>query len=71
MLTEQDGLWFKVLVAKYGVEDVRILGGQKASRCRKDVCEVRESVGLSVGRWFENKTSKAGESFCPRFNRIF
>jgi hypothetical protein len=27
LLVEQEGLWYKVLVAKYGVEDGRVTGG--------------------------------------------
>jgi hypothetical protein len=51
LLVEQEGLWFKVLVAKYGVENRRVSGGgRNASSWWKDVCDVREGVGLSVGR---------------------
>jgi hypothetical protein len=54
MLVDQESLWFKVLVAKYGLEDGRVMGGGgKASWWWKDMCGVREGVRLSVGRWFE------------------
>jgi hypothetical protein len=50
----------------YGFEDGRILGGgRNASLWWKDVCEVREGVGWSVGRWFENNIRRkmgSGES---------
>jgi hypothetical protein len=46
LLVEQEGLWFKVLVAKYGIEDGRVRGrGRKVSSWWKDVCDVREGVG--------------------------
>jgi hypothetical protein len=63
MLVDQEGLWFKVLVAKYGLEDGRVMGGGgKASWWWKDMCGVREGVRLSVGRWFENNIRrKAGD----------
>jgi hypothetical protein len=32
-------------------------GGRNASSWWKDVCVVREVVGLSVGRWFNNNIS--------------
>jgi hypothetical protein len=32
-------------------------GGRNASSWWKDVCVVREVVGLSVGRWFDNNIS--------------
>jgi hypothetical protein len=55
MLVDHEGLWFKVLVAKYGLEDGSVMGGGgKASWWWKDMCGVREGAGLSVGRWFEN-----------------
>jgi hypothetical protein len=62
LLVEQEGLWFKVLVAKYGVENGRVSGrGRNASSWWKDVCDVREVVGLSVGRWFDvNLSRKVG-----------
>ncbi|PNX87656.1 cysteine-rich receptor-like protein kinase, partial [Trifolium pratense] len=54
-----DELWYKVLVAKYGVEDGRVRGrGRNASSWWKDVCDVREGVGLSVGRWFDVNLSR-------------
>jgi hypothetical protein len=52
---DQEGLWFKVLVAKYGLEDGRVKGGGgKASWWWRDLCGIREGFGQSVGRWFEN-----------------
>jgi hypothetical protein len=61
MLVDQEDLWFKVLVAKYDLEDDRVRGGgRKASWWWKDMCGVREGVGLSVCRWFENNICRKG-----------
>jgi hypothetical protein len=39
-MVEQHGLWFQVLVAKYGMEDSRVKddGGRTASTWWKDLC---------------------------------
>ncbi|PNY13834.1 cysteine-rich receptor-like protein kinase [Trifolium pratense] len=88
LLTDKDGLWFKVLVAKYGMTDGRISGGgRQASLWWKDLCDVRDGVGLSIGRWFENNISRKvgngeetlfwkdrwleGGSLSIHFNRLF
>jgi hypothetical protein len=43
MLVDQKGLWFKVLVAKYGLKDGRVKGwGEKSSWWWRDMCGVRE-----------------------------
>ncbi|KAK2365229.1 hypothetical protein QL285_090004 [Trifolium repens] len=62
LLVKQEGLWFKVLVAKYGVENGRVSGGgRNAFSWWKDVCDVREGVGLSVGCWSDvNLSRKVG-----------
>jgi hypothetical protein len=55
-LVDQEGLWFKVLGAKYGVEDERVKG--EGRMCRMCVnCDVKEGVELSVEQWFENNVS--------------
>ncbi|MCI30791.1 hypothetical protein A2U01_0052002, partial [Trifolium medium] len=60
MLEDHEDLWFKVLIAKYGVEDGRVRrGGRNSSLWWKDVCDVSKGVGLSVGRWFENRLKYA------------
>ncbi|MCH92242.1 putative non-LTR retroelement reverse transcriptase [Trifolium medium] len=66
MLVEREGLWFKVLAAKYGVEDGLILGGgNKASVWWEDLVRVKEGRGHLVGRWFDDNVSRVmgdGES---------
>ncbi|MCH94230.1 hypothetical protein A2U01_0015187, partial [Trifolium medium] len=52
MLEENEELWYKVLVAKYGVEDGFILGGGsgiKASVWWKDLASVTEGKWLGWG----------------------
>jgi hypothetical protein len=50
MLIEQEGLWYKVLVAKYDVENGRVEGGRRnAFSWLKDVCDVREGVRIVLG----------------------
>jgi hypothetical protein len=51
LYVNQDCLWFKVLVAKYGLEDGKPReGGRLASVWWRDLWMIREGVGLSVGR---------------------
>ncbi|GAU47696.1 hypothetical protein TSUD_190240 [Trifolium subterraneum] len=88
LLVDKEGLWFKVLVAKYGMTDGRITrGGRQASLWWQDLCDVRNGIGLSIGRWFENNISRKvrngegtlfwkdswleGGSLSTRFNRLF
>jgi hypothetical protein len=50
MLVKREGLWFKILIAKYGMEDGRILGGcSKVSRWWRDLNCVRGGVDVSIG----------------------
>ncbi|GAU43919.1 hypothetical protein TSUD_28600 [Trifolium subterraneum] len=59
LLVDKGGLWFKVLVAKYGMTYGRITrGGRLASLWWQDLCDVRDGIDLSIGRWFENNISR-------------
>ncbi|GAU37197.1 hypothetical protein TSUD_30620 [Trifolium subterraneum] len=88
LLVDKEGLWFKVLVAKYGMTDGRITRrGRQASLWWQDLCDVRDGVDLSIGKWFENNISRKvgngegtlfwkdswleGGSLSTRFNRLF
>ncbi|MCI67414.1 hypothetical protein A2U01_0088673, partial [Trifolium medium] len=43
LLADKEGLWFKVLMAKYGMSDGRITGGgRQASSSWKDLRDVRD-----------------------------
>jgi hypothetical protein len=55
----REGLWFKVLVAKYGVEDGFVSGGGlKASVWWKDLASVKEGCRLFVGRSVDDNISR-------------
>ncbi|MCI40342.1 alpha-1 6-xylosyltransferase, partial [Trifolium medium] len=59
MLEEKEGLWYKVLVAKYGIDDDFILeGGVKVYVWWKDLASVREGKALVVGRWVNSNISR-------------
>ena len=54
MQMEKDGLWYRVLKARYG-EGGRIReGGRQALVWWKTVGLIREGVGMGVGNWFED-----------------
>jgi hypothetical protein len=55
MLVKREGLWFKILIAKYGMEDGRILGGcSKVSRWWRDLNCVRGGGCEYWHRWFDD-----------------
>jgi hypothetical protein len=59
MLTDREGLWYRVLKARYGEEGGRIKeGGRLSSAWWKMVCQIREGIGVGVGNWFESNVSK-------------
>jgi hypothetical protein len=55
MLHEKEGLWCRVLKACYGEVWGQVLeGGRHVSSWWRSVCRVREGLGESVGRWFDD-----------------
>ncbi|GAU35008.1 hypothetical protein TSUD_103310 [Trifolium subterraneum] len=66
LLVDQRGLWFKVLVARYGFDGGRVQsGGRLASQWWRDLLFVKEGGGLGVGNWVDEMVVKAfgnGES---------
>ncbi|WJX94027.1 hypothetical protein P8452_75492 [Trifolium repens] len=87
MLVDREGLWFRVLAARYGVEGGRIReGGRRGSSWWRDISRIREGGDLG-GRWFEEHVSRRvgdgsdtffwtdpcveGIPLCERFGRLF
>ena len=54
MLVDKEGLWYRVLKARYGEEGGRLKeGGRLGSSWWRMLCNVRGGVGEGVGNWFE------------------
>lgn len=54
MLHEWEGLWLKVLAARYGVVWGRLQeGGRRGSSWWKEVRLIRDGGGAQVGGWFD------------------
>ncbi|PNX64254.1 hypothetical protein L195_g062026, partial [Trifolium pratense] len=54
MLVDREGLWFRVLAARYGVEgggSLRV-GGRHGSVWWRDIASIREGGEGSGGSWF-------------------
>ena len=55
MLVEKDGLWHRVLKARYGEVWGRLKeGSSHCSTWWRSMCRIREGLGEGVGRWFAN-----------------
>jgi len=55
LLVDREGLWYRVLKARYGEVEGRIKeGGRYDSRWWRSICKVREGSGMVVGGWFDN-----------------
>ena len=53
LLVERDGLWRKVLVARYGVEDGGLAdGGRSCSSWLREVVRIRDGIGEDGEGWF-------------------
>ncbi|XP_024640546.1 uncharacterized protein [Medicago truncatula] len=54
LLIDKEGLWYRVLKARYGKVGGRIQeGGREASGWWSMLCKVRDGVGSGVGNWFD------------------
>jgi hypothetical protein len=63
MFVDRWGLWFRVLVARYGVERGGLQeGGRRASSWWRQIATLRDGVGGAGGGWFgEGVESKVGD----------
>ncbi|CAJ2632912.1 unnamed protein product [Trifolium pratense] len=63
MLVDREGLWFRVLAARYGVEGGRLRdGGRRGSSWWREIARIREGVDESGGRWFgEHVVRRVGD----------
>ncbi|CAJ2647682.1 unnamed protein product [Trifolium pratense] len=53
MLVDREGLWFRVLAARYGVEGGRLRdGGRRGSLWWREIVSIRDGVGEPGGGWF-------------------
>ncbi|CAJ2644765.1 unnamed protein product [Trifolium pratense] len=69
MLVDREGLWFRVLEARYGVEDGRLCeGGQRGSVWWREIVRIREGEGELGGRWFgEHVMRRVGDGSVTLF----
>jgi hypothetical protein len=63
MLVDREGWWFRVLAARYGMENGRLrAGGSRASVWWREVVRIRDEVGGPRVGWFgESVTRKVGD----------
>ncbi|MCI12202.1 putative non-LTR retroelement reverse transcriptase, partial [Trifolium medium] len=53
LLVDREGLWYRVLAARYGVEGGRLRdGGRRGSLWWQEIASIREGGGEPGGRWF-------------------
>ncbi|GAU22735.1 hypothetical protein TSUD_138600, partial [Trifolium subterraneum] len=87
MLVDREGLWSRVLAARYGVEDGRLRdGGRRGSSWWREISRIREG-GASEDNWFGGNVMRKvgggmdtlfwtdpwvdGIPLCERFGRLF
>ena len=59
MLVDRGGLWYRVLVARYGEEAGRLeVGGRSVSPWWREIAKIRDGVGENDGGWFAERVSK-------------
>ncbi|GAU14707.1 hypothetical protein TSUD_203560 [Trifolium subterraneum] len=59
MLVDKEGLWFRVLVARYGDERGRLCaGGVRGSSWWREVARIRDGGGEAEGGWFGEHISR-------------
>ena len=56
---DRGGLWYRVLVARYGEEAGRLaVGSRRASSWWREIAKIRDGVGDSERGWFAERVSK-------------
>ncbi|MCH79399.1 cysteine-rich receptor-like protein kinase [Trifolium medium] len=66
MLVDREGLWFRVLAGRYGVERGRLcVGGTRGSTWWRELASLRDGGGALDGGWFGGHISR------KRFERLF
>ncbi|MCI17770.1 putative non-LTR retroelement reverse transcriptase related protein, partial [Trifolium medium] len=59
MLVDREGLWYRVLVARYGEERGRLREGRRrGSSWWREIVRIREGVGVLGGGWFGESVSR-------------
>ncbi|PNX65413.1 alpha-1,6-xylosyltransferase, partial [Trifolium pratense] len=59
MLVDREGLWFRVLVARYGLEGGSLRAdGQRGSVWWRELVRIREGVGEPGGSWFRENVTR-------------
>ncbi|GAU24512.1 hypothetical protein TSUD_156240 [Trifolium subterraneum] len=63
MLVDREGLWYRVLVARYGVDRGRLRdGGRRGSSWWREIARIRDNGGGLGGAWFgESIVKKVGD----------
>lgn len=55
LLVNRGGLWYRVMVGRYGEEAVRlVVGGLSSSLLWREVVKIRDGVRVDGGGWFED-----------------
>ncbi|KEH37467.1 hypothetical protein MTR_2g038700 [Medicago truncatula] len=64
LLVDKNGLWYRVLKARYGeIGGMVKEGGRHSSRWWRMICNVRDGSGLLVGRWFDDNIRRVKNIF--------
>ncbi|CAJ2630732.1 unnamed protein product [Trifolium pratense] len=59
MLVDREGLWFRVLAARYGIEGGRLRdGGRRGSLWWREISHIRDGGSELGGRWFQEQIVK-------------
>ncbi|GAU35285.1 hypothetical protein TSUD_274870 [Trifolium subterraneum] len=64
MLVDREGLWFRVLASRYGVERGRLcVGGMRGSSWWREIARIRDGGGEAEGVWFGGHIWRQAHSF--------
>ena len=59
MLVDRGGLWYRVLVTRYGEEDGRLeVGGRSVSIWWREIAKIRDGTGGEGGGWFTDRVER-------------